>query len=70
MLAQEVAKPAHMLLHAAVGHVAAVAGQNIGLRHGIGLAAFVGIAENEFARLERRPGARRRYLTRAFYHRL
>ena len=32
MLAQEVAKPAHMLLQTAIGHVAAVAGQNLGLR--------------------------------------
>ena len=68
MLTQEVAKLADMLLHAAISHVAAVARQNFGLRHWIGLAAFVGIAEDEFARLERRPGAGRRYLTSALYH--
>ena len=70
VLAQELAESAHMLLHAAISHVAAVAGQNFGLRHRIGSAAFVGIAEDEFARLERRPGAGRRFLTRAFDDRL
>ena len=59
MLAEEVAKLAHMLRKPAVGHVAAVPRENFGLR-ALGYdAVFVGIAKDEFARLQRIAGAGR-----------
>ena len=70
MLAQEIAKPAHMLLQAAIGHVAAVAGKNFGLRQIGGRSVFVRVAEDEFTRLERRAGAGRRHLAGALDDRL
>ena len=59
-----------MLLQAAIGHVAAVAGENFGLRQIGGRSVFVRVAEDEFARLERRAGAGRRHFAGAFDDRL
>ena len=70
VLAQELPKPAHMLLQAAIGHVAAVAGKNFWLRQIGGRSVFVRISENEFARLERRTGPGRGHFAGAFDDRL
>ena len=59
-----------MLLQAAIGHVAAVAGKNFGLRQIGGRSVFVRVPEDEFARLERRAGAGRRHFASAFDDRL
>ena len=55
VLAQEIAKPAHMLLEAAIGHIAAVAGKNFWLRQIGGRSDFVLVPEDEFPWFERRP---------------
>ena len=70
MLAQEITKPTHMLLQAAVSHIAAVAGKNFGLRQIGGRSVFVRVPEDEFAWLERRAGAGRRHLPGALDDRL
>ena len=46
----------------AVGHVAAVAGEDLGLRQVGRRAVLVGVAEDELAWLQRRAGAGRRLL--------
>ena len=70
VLAQEVAKPSDVFLQAAIGHVAAVAGKDFRLRQIGARSVLVRVAEDEFARLERRAGARRRRLAGAFDDRL
>src|SRR6266536_2282545 len=70
VLAQEVAEFADMLLQAAISHVAAVAGQNFRLWQIGGRSVFVRVAEDEFARLERRAGAGRRHFASALDDRL
>jgi len=54
VLAQEVTKGAHMFLQAPIGHEAAVAGENFGLRQIRRGSIFVRIAEDEFAGLQGR----------------
>src|SRR4029077_329433 len=55
-----------MLLQPAIGHVAAVARENFGLRQIGGRSGFVRITEDEFTRLELRTGAGGRHLATAF----
>ena len=70
MLAKEVAKPPDMLRKSAVGHITAVARESFGLR-AIGYdTVFVGITNDELARLQRIAGAWRRLLARPLDHRL
>src|SRR6478672_4707991 len=59
-----------MLLQAAIGHVAAVAGKNFWLRQIGGRSVFVRVTEDEFTRLERRAGARRRHFASTLDDRL
>ena len=60
VLAQEIAKPDHMLLETAIGHIAAVTGKNFWLRQIGRRSVFVRVPEDEFARLERRTRTGRR----------
>ena len=59
-----------MLLQATISHVAAIAGQNFRFWHISGRPLFIRVTEDEFARLERPPGAGCRHLSGAFYDRL
>ena len=70
VLAQEVTKLAHVLLEPAIGHEAAVAGQDFRLRQVGGRPVLVRVAEDELTRLERGARAGRRYVARALDHRL
>src|SRR5207302_883054 len=70
VLAQEIAKSAHMLLQAAIGHIAAVAGKNFWLRQIGGRPVFIRVPEDEFARLERRARAGRWHFASALNDRL
>ena len=70
MLAQEVAERPDVLLQAAVGRVAAVAAEDFRLGLAGHVAVLVGIAEDEFARLQRAARAGRRLVARALDDRL
>ena len=70
MLAKEVAKLPHMLLEPPIGHVAAVARENFGLRAIGNDAIFVRVAKDELARLQRVAGAGRGLLARPLDDRL
>ena len=70
VLPKKLAKLPHMLRKPAVGHVAAVARESFGLR-AVGYdTVFVWIAEDELTRLQRIPGAGRRFFARLLNHRL
>src|SRR5690348_8536756 len=69
MLGEEVAELADMLFEAAISHVASVS-RHFRDWHRIGLAAFVGVAEDELACLQRAAAARIWYVLGAFDHRL
>jgi len=70
MLAQKITEPSHMLLQSAICHVAAIAGQNFGLRQIGGRSEFVRVAKDEFARLQRRASTGRGRLPGSFNDRL
>ena len=55
-----------MLLQSAISHVAAIAGENFGLRQIGGRSEFVRVAKDEFARLQRRASAGRGRLPGSF----
>ena len=70
MLFQKVAKRADVFLQTPIRHEAAVARKDLGLRLLSRGAVFVRVAENEFARLQRRAGAGSRIFAGAFDGRL
>ena len=70
MLAQEVSKCSHVLLQAAVGSVAAVAAEDFRLGLAGQVPVFVGVAEDEFARLQEPARAGRRFVARPLDDRL
>src|SRR5262249_48758124 len=61
VLAQKVAKCAHVLLQSSIGHVAAISRENLWFRRLWRRTFFTGISEDEFAGLNRWPGAGRRH---------
>jgi hypothetical protein len=70
VLPQKIAECPHVLLQAAIGHIAAVAGETVGLRQAGGRAVLVGIAKNELACLDRRSRSGRRLDARSLDLRL
>ena len=68
--AEEVAERPDVLLQAAVGRVAAVAAEDLRLGLAGHVAVLVGVAEEEFARLQRAARAGRRLVARALDDRL
>ena len=70
VLPQEVAERSDVLLQPAIRQVAAVTGQDLGLRQAGGETAFVGVAEEELPWLERRARAGCRYFPHFLDHRL
>ncbi len=52
MLSEEVAKCAHVLFHSEIGDITSIARENLRLRQLRARSFFIGIAKEEFARLE------------------
>src|SRR5439155_11872339 len=65
VLPQKVTKRTHVLLQPAIGHVAAVAGEDPRLREIGRRPVLVGVTHDELAGLERRAGAGRWHITRS-----
>ena len=65
VLAEEVSERSHVLLQPAVGRVASIAAEDFGLGLAGHVAVLVGVAEDEFARLQRTARAGRRLVARA-----
>ena len=70
VLAEEITELAHVLFQAAVGHVTAVAGEDIRVGLCRNDSIFVGIAEYELSRLEGSSRAWRRHIAGPLDHRL